>query len=407
MTSSIDVTVFLPLFLGLGLLAVTLCDSAEEIPFCPAVTRPKPLSAWSTEDIDQLLSKKLQPSDVAFSIAIWEHGNVAVPELEAKIAAMFEDALLTCCLELFILPSPITTQDPQSLPSPPPTLGRSTSNLETSGAYRRALVSLGDLETSLDFTETSPEKVVAAPGLPVKSRHDTMSISEGIAEALLEGEEEAAGIVTPDPSHTRQTWREKELEQRQQQAKIEQQQMAESGTHGQLTPKYSQHLIQILLQMHSSHSPSVRHWTGRLFTRYDATRLTASLANLIPKACWEFCTRTFQFSPAEDALKQVDYLEDNDQKVVVIGYCVRQWQEARQPLSEESHSNLPWMDPNTKRPVQLFHPLDSKKVVTKWEVPFQDMAAERTVFVPRQRLVVVLTNLKEVRIRKCTRLWGS
>lgn len=382
----------------MGLLAVTLCDSTKEIPFCPEVTRPKPSGSWTKEDIDQLLSKN-QPSDVAFSIAIWEHGNVAVPELEGKINAVYEDALHTCFLELFLLPSPITIQDPQNLPSLPSSPQSSSNTFESSNTFRQALVSVGDLESSLDFTLKAPELATAVPGFPVRSKHDTVSITEGVAEALLALEGEEGGMATPDASHTHRTWREKELEKRLQKAKIEQQQIAESGTHGQLTPSYSSHIVQVLQKMHSSHSSSVRHWSGRLLTCYDAARFTTSLTTLIPNACWEFCTRVFQYSPTEDTFKQVDSVEESVQEILVVGYCIRQWQEARQPFAEGSHSNLPWMDPNTKRSVQHFHPLDSKKIVTKLEVPFQSIAVEKTVFVPRQRLVVVLTKVKQVRVR--------
>lgn len=363
------------------------------------MTRPKPSGSWAKEDIDQLLSKN-QPSDVAFSIAIWEHGNVAVPELEGKINAVYEDALHTCFLELFLLPSPITIQDPQNLPSLPSSPQSSSNTFESSNTFRQALVSVGDLESSLDFTFKAPELATAVPGFPVRSKHDTVSITEGVAEALLALEGEEGGVATPDASHTHRTWREKELEKRLQKAKIEQQQIAESGTHGQLTPSYSSHIIQVLQKMHLSHSSSVRHWSGRLLTCYDAARFTTSLTTLIPNACWEFCTRVFQYSPTEDTFKQVDSVEESVQEILVVGYCIRQWQEARQPFAEGSHSNLPWMDPNTKRSVQHFHPLDSKKIVTKLEVPFQSIAVEKTVFVPRQRLVVVLTKVKQVRV--CT-----
>lgn len=380
----------------MGLLAVTLRDSSKEIPFCPEVTRPKPTGSWSKEDIDQLLSKE-QPSDLAFSIAVWEHGNVAIPELEAKINAVYDDALHTCFLELFLLPSPITTLDPQSLPSLPSSPRSPTSTLESSNALRHALVSVGDLESSVDFTFTASEVIDAVPDFPVRSKHDTLSIADSVAKALLEGDGEEEGESTPDASHTHQTWREKELEKRLQRAKIEQQQEAESGTLGQLTPSYSTHLVQVLQKMHSSHSTSVHHWSGHLLTGYDTARLTTTLISLIPNACWEFCTRAFQCSPTEETFKQVDLVEESNQEVLVVGYCIRQWQEARKPFAEGNHSNLPWMDPSTKRPVQLFHPLDSKKIVTKLAVPFQSMAVEKIVFVPRQRIVLVLTTMKQVR----------
>lgn len=389
---------FLWLFVGLGLMAVTLCDSSgKEILFCPGVTRPKPSGLWTKEDMEQLLSRK-EPSDIAFSIAIWEHGNVAIPELEARLNAVYDDALHTCFLELFLLPSPITMQDPQNLPSLPSSPHSPSSNLESSYTLRRPLMSVGDFETSLDFTLTGPEQAMAVSDFPVRSKHDTVSIADNVAKALLAGEEDEEDVAALEVSYVHQTWKEKELEERLQQAKIEQQQMAESGTDGQLTPSYSTHLIEVLRKMHSSHSTGVCHWSGQLFASYDAARLTTSLISLIPKNCWEFCTRAFQYSSTEDTFKQVDLVDESDQEVLVVGYCIRQWQEARKPFVESSHSNLPWMDPNTRRPVQLFHPLDSKKIVTKLAVPFQSIAVENTVFVPRQRLVVVLTNVKQVRV---------
>ena len=239
---------------------------------------------------------------------------------------------------------------------------------------------------------------MAVSDFPVRSKHDTVSIADNVAKALLAGEEDEEDVAALEVSYVHQTWKEKELEERLQQAKIEQQQMAESGTDGQLTPSYSTHLIEVLRKMHSSHSSGVCHWSGQLFASYDAARLTTSLISLIPMNCWEFCTRAFQYSSTEDTFKQVDLVDESDQEVLVVGYCIRQWQEARKPFVESSHSNLPWMDPNTRRPVQLFHPLDSKKIVTKLAVPFQSIAVENTVFVPRQRLVVVLTNVKQVRV---------
>ena len=83
--------------------------------------------------------------------------------------------------------------------------------------------------------------------------------------------------------------------------------------------------------------------------------------------------------------------------LILVGRNLQQWEESCDPLNKEKHRSLPWIDSQTKRPLQLFQPLDTEKVVNtpKW-IPLTHYASSNKTFVPRQRLVYMTIQGLEV-----------
>ena len=364
---------------GLGLLTVTLVDDSHTVvAFSPEVTPPAPMDSWTIDEMNEIVNTDYSKSGFTFSVSVWEHGNIALADLESKIRSTFGMALLTCFFELFLLPYPLSTCQPEDLELP--------SSLPLSPIYPS--IPESDLESSVDYC--GPERKPDS-SLPVRSRNDTVSIMEGVAEAL---EEEKESVDSPHV--VQRTWKEIEFEKRRQQQREETQQLAESGKGGHLTEVYSQHVVQMLKTLLSVNCPGVHHWSEKVPSQPDIISFSASAEILMREVCWEFCTRVYQFASDIDGFEYVDQPEDESRDICIIGYCLRQWQEARRPNKAGLVSNTLWMDPKTKRPCQLFLPLDSQKVSPHQVIPFQDIATTKHVFVPRQRLVVLSTNMEQV-----------
>ena len=56
----------------------------------------------------------------------------------------------------------------------------------------------------------------------------------------------------------------------------------------------------------------------------------------------------------------------------------------------------PWIDAQTKQSLQLFHPLDSKKISKTVEYPLMGLAKEQSCFIPRQRLLYLSITQEKV-----------
>lgn len=56
----------------------------------------------------------------------------------------------------------------------------------------------------------------------------------------------------------------------------------------------------------------------------------------------------------------------------------------------------PWFDEQMKQSLQLFHPLDSKKISKTVEFPLLPLAKEQPCFIPRQRLLVFKISQEKV-----------
>ena len=81
---------------------------------------------------------------------------------------------------------------------------------------------------------------------------------------------------------------------------------------------------------------------------------------------------------------------------LAVGRNLLQWEEACDPLTSTKRITHPLLDQQSKLPLQLFQPLDSKKLTKDVSIPLQGLAASKETFVPRQRLAIVIITNKQV-----------
>ena len=319
---------------------------------------PSPQS-WSAEEAYGLFKDKYPCLDIAFKVTIWEKGNIALNDLKTKIENMFRTAMMTCFLEVFLFPSPLTVVPKPKLPS----------GNQSLVPNRPAMLSSDeDLETSLD-TLVEP---VPSPNTPDPSPEEVFT------------------------SSVPKTWKEVEMEKRHKIDLLKKQQLMESGTEGHLKPHYSHMIWKFLHALLEASTPGIYYWSGAVPSHSDNLKLLEKALSLLVEHCPDFCTRSFQCSNNEYlAVTKPTSVEDT---IISFGFCLKQWMEARNPTQADFHSNEPWLHERTRRPLQYFMPLDSKKFCSTIDIPFQQLSTTKPVFIPRQRMLVLSAKERKVRL---------
>ena len=159
-------------FSGIAVLSMILLDSCGQYqPFKPGVVTPSNQTRASDESYKHILTDQPKPSlekvdDTSLCIYIWEKGNIGFADLQSLLIKCFSHSITDCLLELFLLPSPVANV----LEDEDNDIEESTSMLE---------------DTFVDDTLTTQGIAAITPtSHPVRSRHDTMSIIQGVEEAI-------------------------------------------------------------------------------------------------------------------------------------------------------------------------------------------------------------------------------
>ena len=165
---------------GIAVLSVILLDSSDQYqPFCPGVVIPSNLARASDESYKHILTDQPEPSlekvdDSSLCVYIWEKGNIGFAELRTLLINCFSHSITDCLLELFLLPSPVANV----LEDEGDDIEDSTSILED------PFVDDTPTTPGVAATPTTPGVAATPTSQPVRSRHDTMTIIQGVEDAI-------------------------------------------------------------------------------------------------------------------------------------------------------------------------------------------------------------------------------
>lgn len=218
------------------------------------------------------------------------------------------------------------------------------------------------------------------------------------------------------------SWQQKEKERRIREEHQMRRKQAAYGEVGQLTLTFDQLLLPVLSHASQLASPSLTRYKIQLSAHYmmkdflkevlksmtqwaqiqvnvfcrkdDGGGALHYLANFKPVKS-KFLRKNSISSSTSSIYEPLPFVSNN--YFVLIGRNVQQWEESCDPVNKEIHQSLPWMDSQNKRPLQLFQPLDTAKIInTPKYVPLTFYASKKPTFVPRQRLVYMTIEGLEV-----------
>lgn len=439
---------------GMAVISVTLIDSRN----CVAVPQPGvllpensayplDLSSGEKHPEEQLECSVIEDSDVAESeyhalqFQIWEKGNIGLSEFSAQLSNCFKQCQLDYLLELYLLPQPVAKplsesfdardysvspfilvdvdgsgcRTPNELTSslssrreseelkPPPT------SQEGSAPMSRK-VSVGSRRSSDDKLNKSPllerEEQAPSSSSAKRSRTYTEQIIVEIEEAVQSMEETDRG---------KSAWVEKEKRRRRTEARDAIFHEAHLGNAGMLESSYHTTIPQHLAGMWRLHSSSVKFHSFSLVGNYSAQVFLSQTIQALYALCPDFTVNSFQniggshhgpfihFTPEKDWTKVKRPSHPSHAHYVAVGRNLTQWEESCDPLVSSKRLTQPWLEAQSRLPLQLFQPLDSKKLTKEVSIPLQGLAASKDMFVPRQRLAIaIVTNQKVSSCCTCT-----
>ena len=361
-------------------------------------------------------------------------------DLSHKLASCYKQAICDYLLELCLLPLPIAQLDegfeavptsPQSAGSPfvhleipldsvystPPKKKHDTAEDAASrkSSLEQEHVSPGGGSRRVSdesASDTSAESSLRSGQLPHGSRRDAErtfadidEVSElMVAHSIQDRAHEWEGGPSPEQSLT---WHQKEKMRREAEAQEAVAREAHLGNCGTLEETYRTTIPNHLALTRELGSASVSHCSIVLVGGYSASvflsQATASIRQLCPDIALNSFTcadgdpaRYVHCTPEKDLTKaQKPPLKVSELRYIVIGRNPLQWEESLHPTVPSVRISQPWIDPQSKQSLQLFHPLDTMKPLRAGELPLQMVAANGSTFVPRQRLVLlIITNEK-------------
>ena len=374
------------------------------------------------------------PGGYSIRLHIWEKGNAGLMDLSHKLTSCFKHALCDYLLELCLLPLPIarlgeTAEDPPDFTPGPdspfilidtPSEGSPIKVPPQSSTSQKASTDIRSgqqtptRQASLDKTPVDSPMKPDDP--PRRSRRDTHHIMEEIQDALqsVDAQEKPKDSELEAAEQVTLTWHHKEKLRRWQEARETELRDAHFGKQGILEPMYQLTIPAHLGHAHQLASHSVNHYTFNLLGNYSTQSFLSQAMADIQQLCPDITLNAFKLT-TNDPPQYTHYTPENDwSKVegappnlstlhyIVIGRNLSQWNECCLPLTPETRINQAWVDPQTKQSLQLFHPLDSKKVVRGLDVPLQQSTINKNVFVPRQRLVLMTISNEQVSLFHCT-----
>ena len=289
-----------------------------------------------------------------------------------------------------------TGEDKQSITS---SSRRSSDDVPSSGPSRKTSTANDSRKTSTAndskvFERTLEMETIIAPSKPEGQRTRTFTevIMNEIEEAMQVDEE--GGVSWVDNERLR---REKEFEEG---IKLQ----AHFGNNGRLEKVYEKIIPEHLSSAIALKSLSVKHKTFPVLGSYSAKVFLSQTVAILHKQSPDLAVNAFTtttsgqfvyFEPQENWTKVERHLDSKvrDTCFILIGRNLAQFEESLNPASR---STKPWLDQQTKQPLQLLQPLDCRKVTVGTHVPLQHMPIAMDSFVPRQRLVVVKVTCQQV-----------
>ena len=385
---------------------------------------------------------------------IWEKGNVGMADLSTKLSSSFKHAMIDYLLEVCLLPLPIARPEESSVwdsPAGSPSVSlknegrragsrktstekkdaggrtasveknlsmrkvstsssRSIEALKCDSSSRRSSVEGGNSRksssekspkrkvsnTSLRSTEASPSK----PDTPERSHKGSDAIVKDTSDAMHPAN---GGSRVAESSEVSLTWSVKEKLRREKEMRDAYLQEAHLGQTGILEEPYHTTIPKYLAHACKLTSPSICQFTYSFLGSYSAQAFVTETITCIQQICPDLSLNAFKLK-SEAPLSQYTHctldkdwsrLERTNElsqlHYIVIGRNPQQWEECCKPAHRSTQSRV---EPHARQSMQLFHPLDSRKVV---RVPLQQSAVGGEAFVPRQRLVLMSVTSQQVK----------
>ena len=384
---------------------------------------------------------------------IWEKGNVGMADLSTKLSSNFKHAMIDYLLEVCLLPLPIARPEESSVwgsPASSPSVflkneGRRGGSRKTSTEKKDAGSRTASVENNLSMRKTSTSSSRSIEALKCDSSSRRSSVEGGssrksssekspkrkVSNTSLRSIEASpskpdtpershkgsdamhpanGGSRVPESSEVSLTWSVKEKLRREKEMRDAYLQEAHLGQTGILEEPYHTTIPKYLAHACKLTSPSICQFTYSFLGSYSAQAFVTKTIMCIQQICPDLSLNAFELK-SEAPLGQYTHcildkdwsrLERTDElsqlHYIVVGRNPQQWEECCKPAHR---STQPWVEPHTRQSTQLFHPLDSRKVV---RVPLQQSAVGGEAFVPRQRLILMSITSQQVKIKNNTSL---
>ena len=339
----------------------------------PPTTGRLPNDLTKLPDIREI-SLDLPPTDsMTLCLHVWEKGNVGVGDLQKKLATAFQHSLLDLIIEMYLLPEPIA----RAMPGP-----------QDAGMGTRHV-------PPTSHQEGEQRGQVVEEGQEARGAFSDLSDEEGREQHTL-------------------SWHHLEWQRRRDEEAQRKLKMAARGHLGTLVEAYRSSIPQCLSAAHQLSSPSAAMFPYDLVSSRSAHSFVAEAVLNIKEACPDAELHGFKLS--QDTQLYVHFYSESEARetrATYPGYQVGdtnnivvcrnpvQWEESCDPRGSEARSGQVWVDSTTKQPLQLYLPLDSRKILKGLETPLHLMAVKKNVFLPRQRLILVMMECAVVSDLKC------
>lgn len=427
---------------GMAVISVTLNDYKNNVIVPqPGVILPEsstfPLDLNSNIQLEDQLecsviedSEDMELSGYSLQIQIWEKGNIGLSEFSTHLSVCFKQALFDYLFELYLLPQPIAKPLSESLSAmrycaspfvlvdagirtpvesmsnlssrreseelkPPP----SASSQDGSAPSQMRKISTGSRRSSDD--------AINITRVPSTEREDNTQVRRprGYTEKIIVEIEEAVQSI--EEKDVPSAWMEIEKKRRKEEERDDMFHDAYLGNSGTLENTYHSSIPRHLAAATRLQSPSVKYHCFSLVGNYSARVFLSQTVIALQGVCPNFTVNSFQsmggdrlppfvhFMPEKDWTKVKRLNRPSTAHYIAVGRNLVQWEESCDPLVDTKRILQPWVDGQSKLPLQLYHPLDSKKLSKDLEIPLQGLARSKDMFVPRQHLaVVIVTNRK-------------
>lgn len=437
---------------GMAVITVTLNDSTNKVMIPqPGVIQPQnspyPLDLDSElRPEEQLECSVIENSEVTNSsgyslqFQIWEKGNIGLSEFSSHLSNCFKQALFDYLFELCLLPQPVAKPLSDSFDARDYSVSPFILVDVESPGVRTPIEHevMSNLSSRRESEELKPpSQGVSAPGsrkVSTSSRRasdDKLSVGKGSSfdkddsnpvkrsrtyteQIILEIEDAVQSIEDTDRKEDKDgnsAWTEKERKRRRMEVRDTIIHDAELGNSGMLDMAYHSSIPRHLAGAFRLHSACVKSHSFFLVGNYSAQVFLSQTVLALQNLCPDFTINCFQsigagdqgpfihFTPEKDWTKVKRASHPSHAHYVAVGRNLPQWEESHDPMTPTKRLNQPWLDNTSKLPLQHFQPLDTKKLNKDVTVPLQGLASSKEMFVPRQRLAIVIVTKKKVSLR--------
>ena len=432
---------------GMAVITVTLNDSTNKVIVPqPEVIQPQsspfPLDLESElRPEEQLECSVIENSEItnnsgySLQFQVWEKGNIGLSEFSSQLSNCFKQALLDYLFELYLLPQPVAKPLSDSFDARDYSVSPFILVDVESPGVRTPIEP--DLMSNVSYSRRESEELkppsqgVSASGsrrVSTSSRRasdDKLSVGKGslfdkddsttttaakrsrtyTEQIILEIEDAVQSIENKDDNSV---WTEKERRRRRLEARDTIIHDAELGNSGMLEKAYHCSIPRYLTGAVRLHSACVKSHSFSLVGNYSAQVFLSQTMLALQNLCPDFVVNCFQsigagdqgpfvhFTPERDWTKVKRPSHPSHAHYIAVGRNLMQWEESCDPMTPTRRIIQPWLDNTSKLPLQHFHPLDTKKLSKDITVPLQGLASSREMFVPRQRLAIVIVTKKKV-----------